>query len=249
MNLSLDQGLPPSNLPRTSGGFLGRYATNPSKLKSLREGPPLDISQTKNGASTKLVVDLERARSPTALERRVVLDKAMAAESPYPYPAFNPSQSQTVSAFKGQLQGNGNGKKTQSYTQKNSLVGGLGGSLLSGRSLEALAKVVSKRDHIETQTEPLLLKQDFPDISSYQKWSKNNVDPLLRDLRKNLLSQRPEDLGLYLEAYGKALCEGKDLPDCKLPEEIWANPPPESTTEGISLNQSVKTLDVSNSHK
>lgn len=241
MNLSLDQGLPPSSVPKTTGGFLGRYPTNPSKLKSLREGPSVDISQTKNGASTKLVVDLERAKSPTSLERRMALDKAMMAESPYPYPAFNPAQSQTVNSFKSK------GSQAQG-PQKNALVGGLGASLLTNRSLEALKIVASKRDTVETQTDPVLLKLDFPDIGSYQKWSKNDVDPVMRELRKAVLSQRPEDLGLYLEAYGKALCEGREPPVCRLPEEIWVNPPPESTTEGISINQSVKTLDM-NPHK
>ena len=176
MNLSLTQHLPPSSVPKTSGGFLSRYPTNPSKLKSLRE--PVDVSATRNGSSTKLVVDLERAKSPTALERRVALDRAMSAESPFPHPAFNPAQSESVS----KLHSNKRAKETGA--QKNALVGGLGNQLLLNRSLEALAKVVTRREETSTQSEPVLLKIDFPDIAGYQKWSKAEVDPLLRDLRK-----------------------------------------------------------------
>lgn len=234
MNLSLDQSLPPSSVPKTSGGFLSRYPTNPSKLKTLRE--PVDVRKTVNGASTKLVVDLERAKSPTALERRIALDKAMNAESPYPYPAFNPEQSQTVRNTKSLTKAPG--------LQKNSLVGGLGNQLLTNRSLEALAKVVTKRDSQETQTDPELLKIDFPDISSYQKWSKEVVDPLMRDLRKGILSNRPEEVGMYLEAVGKAMCEKKEWPECKLAEEMWVNTPPETVVEGVEINHSVKTHNI-----
>jgi len=233
MNISLKQQLPPSQIPRTSGGFLSRYPTNPSKLRSLRE--PLDVSKTKNGPSTKLVVDVERVRSPTALERRVVLENAMKAESPFPYPAFNPSESQAVSKFSKPDKKLG--------AQKNTLIGGLAGSLLTNRSIEALAKVVSRRDDAECQCKQDLLKMEFENIQDYQKWSKNEVDPLLRELRKCLLSNRPEDLGLYLEAYGRAICEGREPPVCLQPEEIWANPPPETTSEAVSMNQSVKRLD------
>ena len=247
MNLSLTQHLPPSAVPKTSGGFLSRYATNPSKLKSLRE--PVDVSATRNGSSTKLVVDLERAKSPTALERRVALDRAMSADSPFPYPAFNPAQSQAVS--KVNSKGSNNKNINTTGTQKNALVGGLGNQLLLNRSLEAFAKVVTRREDFSCQTEPALLKIDFPDISGYQKWSKAEVDPLLRDIRKAILSNRPEDIGLFLEAYGKAMCEGKEPPQCKLPEELWANPPPESVSADRSLNQAVKDTDqqVASSHK
>jgi hypothetical protein len=231
MNLSLDQHLPPSNVPKTSGGFLSRYPTNPSKLKSLRE--PVDVSKTRNGASNKLVVDLERAKSPTALERRIALDKAMTTESPFTIPAFDPSQSQSVAKV----------KKTNPHNkQKNSLIGGLGNQLLTNRSLDALAKVVTKRETQETQTEPMLVQIDFPDISGYQKWSKESIDPLMRDLRKALLTNRPEEIGMFLEAYGKAMCEGKELPVCKLPSEIWVNEPPETAAEGTTINQSVKSI-------
>jgi len=160
----------------------------------------------------------------------------MKAESPFPYPAFNPSESQAVSKYSK--------PGRQLGAQKNTLVGGLAGSLLTNRSIEALAKVVSRRDDAECQCTQELLKMDFENIQDYQNWSKNDVDPLLRDLRKCLLSNRPGDLGLYVEAYGRALCEGREAPVCLLPEEMWANPPPEAVNEAVSMNQSVKRLDA-----
>lgn len=240
MNLSLKQQLAPSHNPSTSGGFLSRYPTNPSKLRSLRE--PLDVSNTKNGPSTKLVVDVERVRSPTALERRVALENTMKeGGSLFPYPAFNPGESQAVSKF-GQ-------SDKRLGAQKNALVGGLAGSLLTNRSVEALKKVVTRRDDAECQSQQDLLKLEFENIQDYQKWSKNDVDPLLRELRKSLLSNRPEDMGLYLEAYGRAMCQGKEPPACLLPEEIWANPPPETVNAESSMNQSVKRLDANPNQK
>lgn len=232
MNLSLKQQLPPAHTPTTSGGFLSRYPTNPSKLKNLRE--PLSISNTKNGPSTTLVVSMERVRSPTAMERRIALENSMKAESSYPYPAFNPSESQTV---KKSLN-----SSNKISPQKNSLVGGISGALLTNRSLEALRRVVVKRDDAECQSEQVLLKMEFDNVQDYQKWTKNDVDILLKDLRKSILANRPEDMGLFLEAYGRSMCQGKEPPVCLLPSEVWANPPPETINEASSLNQSVKRL-------
>jgi hypothetical protein len=233
MNLSLKQQLPPSSNPATSGGFLGRYPTNPSKLRSLRE--PLDISSTKNGPSTKLVIDMERAKSPTALQRRITLEDSMKTASPHAYQAFNPAESTVLS--------NISKSHNKISKQKNSLIGGLSGALLTNRSLEALKKVVARREDAECQTEVALYKMEFDNIQDYQTWTKSDVDPLLRDLKKAILSNRPVNLGLFIEAYGKALAEGKDLPECQLFEEMWVNPPPETLNEGISLNHSLKTLD------
>lgn len=233
MNLSLKQQLPPAKMPSTSGGFLSRYPTNPSKLRSLRE--PLDISTTKNGPSTKLVVDMERARSPTALQRRMALEDTMKGDSTFPYPAFNPGESKVVT--------NVSKSPHKVGKQKNSLIGGLQNALLTNRSLEALKKVATRRDDAECQTAPELYKIEFENIQDYQTWSKSDVDPLLKDLRKAILTHRPVDFGLYLEAYGKALAEGTEPPSCQLFEEMWANPPPETLNEGITINHSLKTLD------
>ena len=65
MRLSLDQHMPPGRKVPTSGGFLGRYPTNPSKDNKLRD--PLDVRKNTIGPRTKLLIDLDRAKSPSAL--------------------------------------------------------------------------------------------------------------------------------------------------------------------------------------
>ncbi len=161
----------------------------------------------------------------------------MKTASPHAYHAFNPAESAVVS--------NISKSPHKISKQKNSLIGGLSSALLTNRSLEALKKVVARREDAECQTEVALYKMEFDNIQDYQNWTKSDVDPLLRDLKKAVLSNRPVDLGLFLEAYGKALAEGKALPECQVFEEMWVNPPPETLNEGISLNHSLKTLDKS----
>jgi hypothetical protein len=250
MNLSLHQSLPPSKNPTKAGGFKGSYATNPSRLNSK---DPLDISSTKNGPSTKLLVDLERAQSPTALQRRINMSKEVSQDlaSSWPYPAFDPSTSQTLKTVRQTQTSStiiaGEGDPSPQRRPQGSKIlpqiGGLGGQMLQNRSLESLAVAFLPREEQACQTAPELLKIDFEDLNAYKAWTKEEIDPLFKDLRKNLLNERPQDVGVYLEAYGRALQRGDPLPVCVLEEEIYSNEPPESPTRDSSLNQSLKTTD------
>ena len=97
MNLSLDQHMPVGRKIPTSGGFLGRYPTNPSKDNKLRN--PLDTSRSTNGPGTKLLLDLDNAKKSTsssALRRRIGADTMGSINGQFPGVPFEPSTSSTV---------------------------------------------------------------------------------------------------------------------------------------------------------
>lgn len=248
MNLSLDQHLPPGNKVPTSGGFLGRYPTNPSKDNKLRD--PLDVRKNTNGPGTKLLLDLDKAKSPSALRRRIgAAQMGGSLSEQFPAPPFEPSSSTTVKAIQYEKQKmRETGMNTsdlnpfEAAATKN-LVGGLGGNMLTNRSVEALTKAFMPREEEGCQTKAELVRIDFEDLNGYQAWSKKEIEPALRDLRKAVLANRPENLGLFLEEYGRALCKGEDPPECRLPEELvddYANPPPETVAADHSLDRAVK---------
>ena len=248
MRLSLDQHMPPGRKVPTSGGFLGRYPTNPSKDNKLRD--PLDVRKNTNGPRTKLLIDLDRAKSPSALRRRIgAAQMRNSLNEQFPSPPFEPSSSTTVKAInyeKQRMRETGADMASltpfEAATAKN-LVGGLGGNMLTNRSVEALSKAFMPREEEGCQTKAELIRIDFEDLNEYQTWTKKEIEPALRELRKAVLANRPENLGLYLEEYGRALCNGEDPPECKLPEELendYANPPPETMAIDHSLDRAVK---------
>ena len=175
MNLSLDQHLPPGKKVPTSGGFLGRYPTNPSKDANLRD--PLDVRKNTNGPGTKLLLDLDRSKSPSALRRRI---GAAVSEQPPTSPLlpFEPSSSTTVKAIqleKQKMRDSGMNTSNLNMFEHNvtkNLVGGLGGNMLTNRSVEALTKAFMPREEQGCQTKPELIRLDFEDLNKYQHWSK-----------------------------------------------------------------------------
>ena len=248
MNLSLDQHMPPGHKVPTSGGFLGRYPTNPSKDANLRD--PLDVRKNTNGPGTKLLLDLDRSKSPSALRRRIGAAQIGASVSEqFGALPFEPSSSTTVKAIqleKQKMRDSGMNTSDLNMFEHNvtkNLVGGLGGNMLTNRSVEALTKAFMPREEQGCQTKPELIRLDFEDLNEYQHWSKKEIEPALRELRKVVLANRPENLGLFLEEYGRALCKGEEPPECKLPEELvddYANTPPETIAAGHSLDRAVK---------
>ena len=239
MNLSLEQHLPPAaKVPGKAGGFLSSYATNPTKDKNIRD--PLDVRHNVNGPGTKLLLDLDRAnaKTPSALRRRLALQEGPhSPEEYYTMSKFEPSSSQTLQSIRKE-------KGKMQHTKSTGLVGGLGGNLLTSRSVEALGKAFLPREEDGCQTQVDLIRQDFEDLQAYQNWSKKEIDPLLRDLRKAVLTNRPEDLGLYLVEYGYAMCKGIDPPECKLESELYANEPPENPQLDHSLDRTVRQSEL-----
>lgn len=246
MNLSLEQHLPPAaKVPGKAGGFLSNYATNPSKDNKLRD--PLDVRRNTNGPGTKLLLDLDRAnaKTPSALRRRLALQGGPhSPEDYYMMSKFEPSNSQALQSIreeKSKIQSKLN--PFEKGTTKN-LVGGLGGNLLTSRSVEALGKAFLPREEESMQTQVDLIRQEFEDLQAYQTWTKKEIDPMLRDLRKAVLANRPEDVGLYLVEYGYAMCKGLDPPETKLPDELFASVPPENPRPDHSLDRTVRQADL-----
>ena len=157
---------------------------------------------------------------------------------------FEPSNSQALQSIreeKSKIQSKLN--PFEKGTTKN-LVGGLGGNLLTSRSVEALGKAFLPREEESMQTQVDLIRQEFEDLQAYQTWTKKEIDPMLRDLRKAVLANRPEDVGLYLVEYGYAMCKGLDPPETKLPDELFASVPPENPRPDHSLDRTVRQADL-----
>lgn len=252
MNLSLEQHLPPARKVPKSGGFLGSYATNPSKDSNIRD--PLDVRKNTNGPGTKLLLDLDRAnaKTPSALRRRLLHQQGPNSPDEYfAYSKFEPNESAALKSIreeKSKLQGQ-DGARPNPYEKNASknLVGGLGGNMLTSRSVEALGKAFLPREEEGCQTQVDLIRQDFEDLQEYQQWTKKEIDPMLRDLRKAILANRPEDLGLYLVEYGYSLCKGNDPPEAKFLNEIYASEPPETPVLDHSMDRTVRQSDLDTS--
>ena len=212
MNLSLDQHLPPHGraVPSTSGGFL-KY---PSKIRSLRE--PVDVSRTTAGPSTRMVLDLgtNRSQSPGEGKRvresleRLSLDKPSATSI-----IFDPTSSQIVQHFQSKAV-----KRQQGGPP--SLIGGAGFSQsLQKRNLDALAYARMRRSDVGVTTEPAFTKLDLSDLSDYQRWTKGECEPFVKELRQALLSNRPDNIAEFVAAWALSVCNNQPAPKAWLPGE------------------------------
>ena len=211
LNLSLDQHLPPHGraVPTSAGGFL-KY---PSKIRSLRE--PVDITRTTNGSSTRLILDLGggRAQSPGEGKRvRESLEKLTVDRPSATSIIFDPTSSQIVQHFQN--------KATKRLTGPPSLIGGAGFSqVLQKRNLDALAYARMRRSDVGVSTEPVFVKLDLSDLADYQRWSKGDCEPFLKELRQALLANRPENIAEFVAAWATSICSNQPPPKAWLPGE------------------------------
>tara|TARA_B110000090_G_C13292453_1_gene412583 strand:+ start:181 stop:738 length:558 start_codon:yes stop_codon:yes gene_type:complete len=170
----------------------------------------------------------------------------------FPYPPYDPSQSAQLDGFNSQIKDRGTSTVGFSPMQKpkpvikraTSLVGGLGGQMLLSRSVDALAKAAQKREQAGTQTEPELERLDFEDLQTYSTWTKKEMDPFFRDLRKHVLANRPVDVGVFLEAYGRAMQKGEPLPETRLPNQTEYDNDPATTDEMELAKKEGRTIGV-----
>lgn len=52
-----------------------------------------------------------------------------------------------------------------------------------------------------TQTSPPLFRDDIASIAQSQKWTKETVEPFLKELRQSIFANKPEDLKEFIMAY------------------------------------------------
>ena len=194
MDQSLDQQFPPAHRPSpsSSGGFY-KY---PAKIRSLRS-PETSIDTP----STILLLDLNKAARSGRSHTREALESLT-------FRSFDPATSPAVKHIK------------KSESKRPPLIGGFS-KMMQNRTVEQLSRNQMNRADEMIQTEPPNLgKLEFDDLTQYQKWTKETIEPFLKDLRKAILANKPEDLTSYIKSYCWAVESGDPPPECVVCEKI-----------------------------
>lgn len=181
--------------PVKTGGFY-KYPKNSRTLPSLLVSSA--EQKVKLGPSTQIIIEVPKTRKA---KKSIIRESTQSLNQNSQQSLCSDDMSQSFSR-----------KSLKDVNKTPPLVSSFSDILLN-LPLDEFESLLPGQRNASVQTDVgELFCLELDDISEYKKWLKIAVDPFLKDLKKNILEDRPENVEGYCAAYCMALTMAAPMP-------------------------------------
>lgn len=221
--------------PPVAGGFY-RYP------RSSRSLPSIDMPPT-----TCMLMDFKEVKASNK-----IMDLRRLAASQHSVRSYDPIQDSKSLKIKKSIRVKNNFNASNSMAESTSI----DDTLFAPSLVSQYTKCIDKKNsyipedqrylHKSSQSSlNNLIRLDFPEFKQYNEWMNGTVDPFIKNLRKVIVAQKPEDIREYVIQFCLSQLRDGSIPETTDAYRLVEEPKPEENSVNIAnAAVHIQNLDV-----